>query len=384
MIQAHDRYWSLWQHPSWMVIGLLPLSLTLVPVAGWGQTMEASPSDETRDVTVIETTIGLDQIVGDEPMDPAPVSGSGPQVDVRFVPNEKPAAVSSERPAGLAATTSDQALSGNGTLELDDKVFLRLNATLRRAIEQNQELITERQQLNEELTGFVGQKRIDATRINSLMVERDAYKKQAERILTIKEKLEDNISDYKRMYSEKQQNLQDKIAALKKQLAEQMPSEEDETALAQTGAEGEEQESKTTRRRSMRILKLAETLSDQQKRLKDEEGEIHYNMGNVFFHQGMYERALDEYQMAVKIMPEDANAHFNLAYVSSEYVLDQKTALYHYRQYLRLNPQAADADLVQEKILEAELDLQARTGSPLEQDLLDYRRDMYTYQSLGP
>lgn len=367
--------------------GMVIFILLFIPGSVWSQTADSRSSQDAKAVTVIETNIGLDQIVEDERSRPSE-TGTRPQVDVRFAPNNQDLLPDQKKTDSFAKQPEPTGSTGFGHMELQDTVLLRLNAALRSSIEENQGLLKEQQELSDQLTGFVGQKRIDANRINSLMIERDAYKQQAERVLTIKERLEENISSYKRMYTEKEQTLQDKIAALKRQLAEQQfPSADEETALA--SADGSEQPleeggSKTTRRRSIRILKLAETLSEEQKRLKDDEGEIHYNMGNVFFHKGMYQRALDEYRMAVKLMPEHPNAHFNLAYVSSEFVLDQKTALHHYKQYLRLNPEADDADLVKEKILEAELDMQAQTGSALEKDLLEYRRNMYTYQTLGP
>jgi len=390
MAKMHARHHRFVNRLGWAA-SMMSCGLLFFAAPVYSQTMDVAEPDDPENVTVIETNIGLDQIVEEQRPETPSRREVRPQVDVRFAPNNQPAPQKGETGVFFADGHGSEQDSGTGQvghMELEDTVFLRLNAALRTAIEENRELTDERHKLNEELTGFVGQKRIDANRINSLMVERDAYKQQAQRILTIKEKLENNISDYKRMYSEKEQNLQDKIAALRRQLAEQeIPSGEAETDLAQSGdAAGTDKdpESKKTRRRSIKILKLAETLSEQQKRLKDDEGEIHYNMGNVFFQKGMYKRALDEYRMAVKLMPDNPNAHFNLAYVSSEYTMDQKSALHHYRQYLRLNPQAIDANLVKEKILEAELDMQSRTGSPLEKDLLEYRRNMYTYQSLGP
>jgi hypothetical protein len=65
-------------------------------------------------------------------------------------------------------------------------------------------------------------------------------------------------------------------------------------------------------------------------------------------------------------MPYDASSHFNLAFVSGEFLNDPKTALAHYQRYLYLNPKAEDAHLVKEKILQAQLQLRTAIESPLE------------------
>jgi len=101
------------------------------------------------------------------------------------------------------------------------------------------------------------------------------------------------------------------------------------------------------------------------------------DMGNVYFYQGKYKQALLEYKEAVTLMPEDASAHFNLAFVSSEFLKDWDTAVPHYRQYLMLDPEADDATLVQEKLLEAELIRRSRITSDLEIDVRRADSDAY-------
>ena len=356
----------------------------------------AQPADEPQElyraedeVTVIETEVGLDQFVG--PGQERAFDQPQAQVDVRFVGQEREAVTTPqpERAGFVNDLSQEQAGSPQSgpaeTVQIQDTLLMRLNAALRRAIEQNQQLKDDNQQLDRDVKNYMGQKRIDVNRINSIMLERDAYKKQTERILGIKEKLEDNISRYKEAYREKEQKYEDKISSLQRQLKikEQQPVSAE--ALAQTvKPDATAETSMDVRKKSLAVIDMADSLTEQKNRLKREKGKIHYNMGNVFFHQGLYERALAEYRQAVSLMPDDPSAHFNLAFISSDFVLDQKRALIHYKHYLRLNPGASDAELVKEKILEAELDLQSRTQSSLENDLNKYRERIYTYQSSGP
>ncbi len=120
---------------------------------------------------------------------------------------------------------------------------------------------------------------------------------------------------------------------------------------------------------SQDVIAMLDRMSKQNEGLRSDEGRVHYNMGNIFFHQGDYARARDEFLLAVQLMPYDANAHFNLAFVSWEYLSDFKTALKHFQQYLWLNPEAEDANLVKEKIIAAQLEIMGNNDSSLEQDV---------------
>ncbi len=121
--------------------------------------------------------------------------------------------------------------------------------------------------------------------------------------------------------------------------------------------------------KSMEVIQMIDRFHEETEALRKDEARVHYNMGNVYFYQGKYEKALLEYREAVTLMPEDPKAHFNLAFVSSEFMKDWDTAVPHYRQYLMLEPEAKDAALVQEKLLEAELIKRTTIPSDLEKDV---------------
>jgi tetratricopeptide (TPR) repeat protein len=101
---------------------------------------------------------------------------------------------------------------------------------------------------------------------------------------------------------------------------------------------------------------------------KEELSKAHYNMGNIFFQRGEYQRAVVEFYQAVDLSPYDADTHYNLAFVSGEYLKDQETALKHYQWYLYLRPEAEDIDLVKEKMAAAKLSIRSRIDSPLDKD----------------
>lgn len=116
------------------------------------------------------------------------------------------------------------------------------------------------------------------------------------------------------------------------------------------------------------LLSRIDAFAEKDDRLRMDAARAHYNMGNIYYEKGQFEIACREYYQAVTLMPEDPDAHYNLAFVSAENLDDHKTALKHYRMYLYLKPDAKDAYLVKEKIIASQLKLRSIVDSPLERD----------------
>ena len=111
---------------------------------------------------------------------------------------------------------------------------------------------------------------------------------------------------------------------------------------------------------------MMEEFSKESENLKRDTAKVHYNMRNIFFRKGEYKKASQEYRKVLELVPADPSAHFNLAFVSGEYLSDPVTALRHYKEYLLLSPDAPDAGQVQEKILEADLAVKTMIDSPID------------------
>ncbi|HLF17268.1 MAG TPA: tetratricopeptide repeat protein [Candidatus Omnitrophota bacterium] len=120
--------------------------------------------------------------------------------------------------------------------------------------------------------------------------------------------------------------------------------------------------------KTLELLAKIDAFTEEDPILKADAAKAHYNMGNIYYEKGKYEIASREFYQAVTLMPDDPDAHYNLAYVSGENLRDFKTAVKHYKMYLYLKPNASDAHLVLGKIREAELALRAVVDSPLEED----------------
>lgn len=335
------------------------MSAALLSICPAAAQEEAAP-EKKPEVMVIETEIGMDQILPAAPM---------------IKPPKNEQARSEEESAGEEAAPRHK---------LSEERIVQLNSSLRKAIEENKRMRERNQQLLDEMRRMRGQMTFDSTRINRLTAERNTYKNQSEEIVELNENVQRRLRELQLQVETRERIYEQRIVELQKELE----AKEEELVVASTPAyqiEGLDRASADRlkasaaeeilrdQREGAAVMTLIDEIAAQNKQLKQDEGRIHYNMGNVYFSQGDYEKAVAEYQQAVDLLPEDADAHFNLAFVNGEYMRNYKKAWEHYQQYLHLNPGAPDARLVREKILEAELNLRATIDSKLEKDWQEHK-----------
>ena len=86
-----------------------------------------------------------------------------------------------------------------------------------------------------------------------------------------------------------------------------------------------------------------------------ETSKLHYNLGNYYFRHRQYKAAVREYKKAVFYDPDNADAHYNLAVTSDDYLGDYRTAIEHYKKFLELNPKTNLLKKIQQKVLDLEL-----------------------------
>jgi len=77
-------------------------------------------------------------------------------------------------------------------------------------------------------------------------------------------------------------------------------------------------------------------IARQNKVLLRQTSEMHYNLGVFYTKNKEYDRAVAEFEKCIEINPNDAFAQFNLGYIYSEYLVNRKMAMEHFRHYLRL------------------------------------------------
>ena len=316
---------------SWPTI--LVMGLTFMAV-----TLSLAQNDDQAQLEVLETNIEFT---------PSPTAAEPiikPQEDLPQIHFEK-------------TTTEGASPQVQGTLR--EQQIIELNKTMKQMIEQYELLERQREELDTELRFIRGQRQIEQNRLNTINDEMRRVREQTEQLLNLNQQYSRQIMDARLRLGEQEKEYQLRIKELEDRLEKIEPSEELAMAAGQSlvpSPPGQRTD----------LVSMIDQIAKEGERLKQDTAKVHYNMGNIFFHKGDYQKAAEEYKKALKLMPRDAAAHFNLAFVSGEYLHDHTTAVKHYREYLILNPEAVDALLVKEKLLHAELAVDVTIDSPLD------------------
>lgn len=193
--------------------------------------------------------------------------------------------------------------------------------------------------------------------------EREQFIKEIRRVENLNKKYTQEIQDVKQSMTTQQEEFNKRVNLLEERLNKAKTEEPVAPKNDPNQAISAQMEEKT-----YDILSKGAQLDPNDENFKEELAKAHYNMGNIFFQRGEYQRAVVEFYQAVDLSPYDPDTHFNLAFVSGEYLKDQDTALKHYQWYLYLRPEADDIDLVREKMAAAKLAIRSRIDSPLDKD----------------
>lgn len=204
--------------------------------------------------------------------------------------------------------------------------------------------------------------------VDKMRAEREQFVKEIRRVENLNQKYTKEIEDIRSLLSEKDEAFKQKMSELEQKLANEKDAQAKESVLNEQAFQtAKELESKTTE-----ILSKGGDLDPEDQQFRDELAKAHYNMGNMYYERGEYQRAVVEYYQAVDLSPNDPDTHFNLAFISGEYLNDQETALKHYQWYMYLKPNADDAAMVKEKMMAAKLHIRSKIDSPLDKNNGNY------------
>ena len=194
--------------------------------------------------------------------------------------------------------------------------------------------------------------------------EREEFVKEIRRVENLNKKYTQEIQDIRGLLADKDADYQKRMQDLEDKLVAQ----QDESAKKEVIQEQSQQTTQELETKTNEMIAKGGDMDPTDLKFKDELAKAHYNMGNIYFERGEYQRAVVEYYQAVDLTPNDPDTHYNLAFVSGEYLGDQETALKHYQWYLYLKPDATDSPMVKEKIIEAKLAIRSKIDSPLEKN----------------
>jgi LysM repeat protein len=91
----------------------------------------------------------------------------------------------------------------------------------------------------------------------------------------------------------------------------------------------------------------------------NEEKEPHYVLGNSRVNSMDYPGAVDAFTEALEVNPHSAAAHFQLACLFDSKQSDPASAIFHYQEFLRLNPKADNAEVIRQRIYSCKQQLAA-------------------------
>lgn len=87
-------------------------------------------------------------------------------------------------------------------------------------------------------------------------------------------------------------------------------------------------------------------LKDENQRLVAEKAKLYEEMGVAYTKAGIYDKAIDAYTASLKYEPNNADIHYYLGLLHQKYNKDVEKAVFHFKRYLYLKPDAPNRDEV--------------------------------------
>jgi len=83
---------------------------------------------------------------------------------------------------------------------------------------------------------------------------------------------------------------------------------------------------------------------------QDDEKEPHFVLGKGRVNAMDYTGAIEAFKESLEVSPRSAAAHYQLAWIYENKLTNSAAAIYHYQEYLDLNPKAENRDLINQRI----------------------------------
>ena len=90
-----------------------------------------------------------------------------------------------------------------------------------------------------------------------------------------------------------------------------------------------------------------------------EEKEPHFVLGKSRVNAMDFQGAIEAFEQSLEANPHSATAHFELGWLYDEKTSEPAAAIYHYQAYLKLNPNADNADVIKQRIYRCKQQLAA-------------------------
>jgi len=218
----------------------------------------------------------------------------------------------------VAATPSfsqdQEAVSEAEDTPVSSSDLIRLNQSLKKLIDENHALLTQSEVLQEKLGEFQEKSQSQESWLHALTAEKAAAQKK----------------------------IKDLGQALEMIKKAQVPDEQDAKPIPAPAITMND------------MAQMFSQLIEENDMIRQQTAKTHHSLAYLLLEEGRHDDAAAEFSQVVNLLPRDAAARYNLAFVCEEYLKDYRTALEHYRKYLALAPDAADAASVKLKISQLE------------------------------
>ena len=94
--------------------------------------------------------------------------------------------------------------------------------------------------------------------------------------------------------------------------------------------------------------------NNEREKLRSDTASMHYNLAVILAEQRNFPAAIREYEKVLETRPNDADAHYNLAIIYDDFLKNNDKALEHYRQYIQIAPDSAEAPKVRQWLKDKE------------------------------
>lgn len=226
-------------------------------------------------------------------------------------------------PAALSFSQEEAIVPASSDSFITPEDLIRMNQSLKKLIDENQRLLAQNEELQEQFLALRDQKANQDKRVHTLVVEKESILKALKEVAIAK------IS-----YAQENVNLKKELESSKKIIDENLEAQADPASSTSASS----------------MVQLFSELMEENEMIRRRSAKTHSSLGNLFLEEGRRADAAEEFAQAASLVPDDAAAHYNLALICDEHLHDAKTALIHYKKYLELAPDAADAAAVKQKI----------------------------------
>lgn len=253
---------------------------------------------------------------------------------------------------------------------------LRMRTNLKSSTRITQNLREELEALRRENQIYLDQQKLELSKVESLSVELNSLKEdktlsagKQEELKKLVTEAENALDAQNRKIGELEAKLKNaEIEMQRQKKASATLEKQTKSAKANPGMTKEyvklvEGEWMTAMERTQTLeTDLNKTLSElsgynkERSKLRMDTATMHYNLAVMMTEQRNFKAAILEYTKVLEIRPDDADAHYNLAILYDDVLNNNDMALKHYRQYIRVAPDAPESNKVRQWIKDKEFD----------------------------